>query len=238
MTTYGELQDKIARVIQDPDKEVFVAETLVDITAAAWAEISRIAPQRFTEDIEPVADTLKYPLRDGVYGEDVLVDDIEVQSVEIWDGSTTPARALRFVEPQSAHPMGLSYSQAGWITWGGELNLPNRIVDFIGGHEADYLIRIRGYAPWPPPAISEDDPPTIDADGVIPFSANLEEALVQYCNVEALRRLNNSKSLFTQYQTKTNNTDITQAGLINELSQARDEWRRLARSITVLREAP
>lgn len=227
MGTYGDLQTKVSRVLQDPDNATFDVPTIKDMIAAAWAEISRIAPERFQEDLDPVADALTYQLRTADF--DDPVDDIEVQRVELWDGSVTPAKALRQIEPQSAHPMGLSYSQAGWVFWAGLLELPNRVVDMIAGHESDYLIRVWGYSPWPPVEADED---------VVPFGAGLEEALVLYCHIEALRRLINNRALFTQWQTRSNNTDVTPAALMNDLNIAQEEWRRRSRAIFVFREAP
>ncbi len=312
MTTYAELQQKVSRTLQDPDNQVFEADVVKDMITAAWAEIGRIAPQRFQEDITPVADTLAYTLRsddfapasanvtgeadtelftsvghglsadqaikfvglvggtgltegltyyvsatgltsdafqvsltaggvvvafstdvtDGQWqliGTGQAVDEIELQRVEIWDGSITPATALRQVEPQSAHPMGLSYSQAGWVCWAGVLELPNRVVDYIDGHEAEYLIRVWGYSPWPPVALDND---------VVPFGSDREEALILVCYIEALRRLIANRALFTQWQTRSNNTDVTPAALMNDLNIAQEEWRRKARAIFVLREAP
>ena len=225
MTTYAELQDKVSRALQDPDNNTFDAPAIRDMISSAWADISRVAPQRFQEDVTPTANTLEYQLRADVFP--VPNDDIEPMSVEVWDGAVMPPKAVHHVAPQSAHPTGLSYSQAGWRFWGGMLYLPNRVADFI---DPDYhFIRVWGYSPWQ----DMDD----DAD-VVPFGKVHEEALVIRCHIEALRRLIGNRTLFTQWQTRSNNTDISIAGLMNEKSQAEEEWRRLSRSIQVLREAP
>lgn len=223
--TYGELQTKVSRALRDEGNKTFSAEVVKDMIQAGWAEIDRVAPQRFQEDITPDPDTLSYTLRSGDFSS--TVDEIEVYRVEVWDTTTTPHRPFRFVEPGSAHPSGLTYSQAGWFVWGGVLELPNRIVDMIDPDA--HSIRVWGYSPWPP----VDD----DAD-VIPFGKEREEAIVIYCWVEALRKLLANRSLFTQWQTRSNNTDVTPAALMNELSIAQDDWRRRQRAIFVIREAP
>lgn len=225
MTTYAELIDKVSRTLQDPDLQTFPEQTVKDMIASAWADLSRVAPRRFQEDIQPVEDTLVYQVLADDFPDPN--DDIEVMSVELWDTSTTPNTAFRHVTPQSAHPTGLSYSQAGWRFWGGMIYLPNRVVDLID--VTNHLIRLWGYSPWPV-LVADDD--------VVPFGQVHEEALVIRSWMEALRRLINNRSLFTQWQTRSNNTDVTPAALMNELNLAREEWRQLARSIQVLREAP
>jgi hypothetical protein len=228
MTTYAELQDKAGRALQDPDHQTFEPQMVKDMLAAGWREIGQYAPERFQEDLTPIADTLSYRLRAAEFP-DAPNDDIEVYKVEIWDASVTPNLPLRFLEPQSSHPMALTYSQVGWQFWNGSLYLPNRYVDFIGGHETNYIIRVWGYSPWAMPVNDSD---------VVPFSAGIEEALLVYTHIEAMRRLLANRVLFTQWQTRSNNTDVTPAALMNDKSIAQDEWRRLARSIYVPREAP
>lgn len=314
MTTYGELQDKVSRTLQDPDNQTFDLQTVKDMIAAAWSEISLISPERFIDDITPTDGQVAYLLRALSFPDGN--DDIRPVSVEVWDVTTPPSRPIRWIEPASSHPTGLSYSEAGWQFWGGYINLPYRWVAFLTGHESDYFIRVRGYSPWAAPndaqpilgpttgvaatdvitntthGLVADDvvrftsivggagitvgtsyfvistgltandfkisatlggaainfttnitSATIvkviatDAD-VIPFTAGVEEALVLYCYIEALRRLIGNRALFTQWQTRSNNTDVTPAALMNDLNIAQEEWRRKARAILVLRESP
>lgn len=223
MTTYGDLQDKVARAIQDPDYETFEAQTIKDVIQSAWQDLSRIAPQRFTEDLTPIADTLTYQLRADDFP--TPQDNIELVRVEIWDTDVTPNIALRWVPPRGAHPGGLTYSQGGWEVWGGILRIPN---NYVSGIDVDtQSIRVWGYAPWVAPVEDED---------TIAINAELEEALVIACNVGLLRRLTSNRALFTSWQTRSNNTDVSMASLMNDLAQAQEEWRRLRREIQVARE--
>jgi hypothetical protein len=225
-TTYGALQTRVSDALQDPDNATFGVQTIKDMIQAAWAEIDRIAPERFQEDVTPIADTASYQLRTAAFSGE-LVDELEIQRVEVWDVSNTRQRAWRRVEPQASHPMGLSYSQAGWIMWGGRLELPDRVVDMIDPDK--HMIRVWGYSPWPPVSADED---------VLPFGKEREEALILYCHIEALRKLTSNRTLFTQWQTRSNNTDVSLAGLMNDLSMAQEEWRRKSKAIFVIREAP
>ena len=193
--------------------------------AASWSTLSLAAPRRFQEDITPLADTLTYDLLSADF--DAPNPDVELQRVEVWDITTTPHRAWRQVEPQSAHPMGLSYSQAGWVLWDGVLELPNRIVDMID--PTRHMLRVWGYSPWPLPV---DD---IDA---IPFTPLLEECSILLCRIEALRNLTQNRAPVQAVADALNNTDISVPMLLNDLNMANDEWRRKERRITILREAP
>ena len=192
---------------------------------SAWVDVSLTAPWQFQEDITPVADTLEYALLQNYW--DTPQDDVELYSVEIWDSSTTPNKPLRHIEPAAAHAAGLAYSQAGWRVWNGKLILPYRWEQFIDPDS--HLIRVWGYAPWPFPGSSGD---------TLPFSLMLEKAVLTRCYMEALRRLINNRALFKQWQTRSNNTDISVPMLMNDLAQARDEWKAMADKIRVLREAP
>lgn len=310
MTTYLELRAKIARAIQDPDNETFSDDTIKDVVSSVWADLSRVAPQQFQEDITPLADTLSYPLRADIFPDPN--PDIELRNVEIWDTTATPNTVAYWVTPKKAHFQDLAHSQAGWEVWNGTLYLPNRYVSLI--NVDDHVIRVWGYSPWPLPDTQQSIPgPTtgvaatnlitnadhglvagdavqftsltggagitaaityyviasgltaddfkisttaggaeldfttditeatlikvvsVDAD-LLPFPHSYEEALVIGAHVGILRRLTNNRALFTAWQTRSNNTDVSMASLMNDLESAKDEWRRLTRAIQVARE--
>lgn len=226
MTTFLALKTAVARSIGDPDAKTFSTDDIADMVNVALAEIGRIAPSRFQEDVTPVADTLEYTLGYTTFG--VAVPEIEVRKVEVWDGSTTPATKLVLVDPADAEYT--HDSDAGWKVWDGVLELPRAlVVDTITGHEADYLIRVWGYCPYVP--LSGD------AD-VVSVSNEREWALRARARVEGLQRLADDRALFTQWQTRSGNTDTSFAGLLNSLNLAQEAWRRQSRAIAVLREAP
>jgi len=222
-TTYLELRQKIARAIQDPDNETFSDDTLKDVVSSVWADIGRVAPEQFTEDITPIADQLSYDLR-----ADVFTDpnpDVELRNVEIWDTDASPNVPVFWVTPKKAHYADLAHSQAGWEVWNGTLYLPNRVV---AGIDVDaQVIRVWGYSPWAMVVEDSDQ---------LPFPHSYEEALVVGANVGILRRLTSNRALFTAWQTRSNNTDVSMASLMNDLEAAKDEWRRLQRAIQVARE--
>ena len=54
MTTYADLRSAVSRDLRDPDNQTFEDPIVKDLVNAALAQIGRIAPKRFQEDITPV----------------------------------------------------------------------------------------------------------------------------------------------------------------------------------------
>lgn len=223
-TTFGELKTEVSAALRDPDGKTFDTTAVGRLINEGLAEVGRILPVQFQEDIDPVADTLQYTLRNAVFGE--ANPDIEVSRVELWDTTTTPNTRFRVIPPASAGRA--NDSQAGWSNWGGVLFIPTTYFNAISGSEDSYLYRVWGYSPYP--AASDD------AD-VIAVSNDGYWAIVAHAQVAALNRLVNDRTLFTQWQTRAGISDISPAGLMNELNFARDEWRRKSKALLRLRSA-
>jgi len=148
-------------------------------------------------------------------------DQIEIRRVEIWtlaDGDV-PAHLIYTL------PRGGDNSEAGWDYWDGSLHIPYRTLQVVD--PATTYLRVWGYAPYDLLAYA-----TQTAD----LSDEAEEAVLTYVRVEALSRLVLERDLFTQWQTRQGNTDVSPASLMNSLAMAREDWRRRARSLAVLRE--
>jgi len=223
MTTFAEIRTKVSTDLRDVDGKFFDAGVIGDMVNAALTEVGRIAPERFQEDITPVADTLRYVVRSDIAGG--VTPEIELTTCEIWDGSTVPATRTAHLQPLSAQPV--NDTQNGWRMWGGYLELPVSVVTQLV--PATDLIRVWGYAPYPVLVN--------DAD-VLATSSELTQAVRDYCTIEGLKRLTAGRAVFTQWQTRTNNTDISPAMLVNDLAQAESNWKTKARAIYVIREAP
>lgn len=158
-------------------------------------------------------------------GSDDPIDEIEVRRVEVWDGSFTPPRYVARLRPASAEYV--NSSQTGWECWGGILYLTNAQESALDP-DVD-LIKVWGYSPFLPLQSDSD---------ILTCGAEREQAIKDYCRVLGLRRLVLERDLFTQWQTRTNNTDVSPAALMNGLAQAEEDWRRRSRALLVLREAP
>lgn len=221
MTAYVDLQAKVSRDLSDPDRQTFTVDAIKDFIQQGMAELGRLAPQEFQEDIDPVADQLVYPLRSNVFS--VPVQEMQVIRVELWQG--TPARFLMKVIAKSGQPTHNSI--AGWEVWAGNLEIPQQYMDFVD--TATMIFRVWGYSPYPD---------LVDDADVVPVSSELELALRTYCRVEGMRTLVGSRVLFKQWQVRSNNTDVTLGALNSDLQIAEDQWRRLARSLKVIRQTP
>jgi len=219
MTTFADIRTEVAEALRDPDKQTFTDPQLKGMVNRAQAEIGRFAPRRFQEDISPTAGDLTYPLQFGIFG--AAVPEVEVLRVELWRDNEPYSRLVPADSEYAA------WSDAGWKVWDGVLEMPFYVLTAIAGDETSYLFRVWGYAPYPPLVN--------DAD-ILLLSNEREQAIVTACRIEATKMLLNERELFTQWQAGANNTDITPASLMNSLSVLNDEWRRIKREMTVLRE--
>lgn len=220
-TTAGALKTRIITVLLDPSAKTFTAGLQTELLTAGLVEVARHVPAQYSEDLTPVANQLSYLLGTALFT--TGSPDIEPMRVEVWDSTTDPESLIYAVEPAAAE---WSPNDSGWVFWNSYLTLPTRVVRGLQGYEADYLIRVWGYAPY---AI-----PTGDSD-VLPLSQEAEQAVVKFSRVEGLELLLSNRDLFTQWQTRSGNSDISPAGLQNQLSMARADWRQYSRAISRLR---
>lgn len=220
-TTYGELQTRIATVLLDPDGKTFTTTLLAELAIAGLTEVGRILPAQYTEDLDTVANQLSYQLGTALFF--AVEPQIEVMRVEVWDPTTDPES---LIYPVNSAAQEWSPNDSGWSYWGGLLYLPTRVVRGLQGYEGTYVIRVFGYAPY--------DTPTSD-DDVLALSQAAEQAVVKFARVEGLDLLLADRDLFTQWQARSGNSDISVAGLMNQLSAARADWDKYAKRIQQLR---
>lgn len=221
MTTFAGLQTLVSRDLSDPSRVTFDVDAVKDFIQQGLAEIGRIAPMQFQEDLTPIAGQSKYALRAAIFP--VAQPEIRLVRVEVWRG-TPPLFSFK-IKAKAGQPSRDSLS--GWEVWNGALEIPGYITNII--YPTTDVIRVWGYSPY--------NPISLDAD-VVPVSAELELAIRTFTRVEGLRRLTSSRVLFKQWQTRSNNTDVTLGQLNSDLSVAENEWRRLSRALKVLEQNP
>lgn len=221
--TYGQLKALVGAVLRDPSNITFIDADVGNMVQMGITEVGAVAPMPFQENLTPVANTLTYTLRSAVFGGEAI-PEIEVVSVEVWDGSATPIKPVMVINPAAGEYV--RDSDIGWLVWAGVLSIPTWAFNLVKGNEATYLIRVWGYSPYPQPVL--------DAD-VLALSDELQKAVISYVRMEALFRLNSDRDLFAQWQTRSNNSDVSPAGLMNMLNVARDDWNKRRRHITRLR---
>lgn len=225
MTTFAALKTNVSRDLRDTGNLTFDVTVVGDFINEALAEIGRIAPKRFQKDISLSADAMTYTVLPT--GFNSAVPEIELMTVELWHTTETPDVPVALIEPSSTSYV--NYSATGWRMWDGVLQIPRWIPVYVKGSESSYLLRVWGYCPYPP---------LINTGDTVPLSNELEHALRARCRVSGIERLINDRDLFSQWQVRSNNTDVSPAALMNSLSLAQADWRRLSRQIAVLREAP
>lgn len=221
-TTYGALKTRVATTLQDPNGKTFTDGLIEELIQSALVEVGRIAPEQFSEDLTPVANQLTYGVRLDDFGG--AVPEIEVMRVEVWDASQSPEAFVSKVEPAAHTTSG--GQDSGWYYWGGSLYIPTRTALGLVGFEGDYVIRVWGYSPYVMP---------VDDADVISVSKDVEQAMLWFTRLEAIDLLLASRNLFTQWQVRSGNTDLTPAGLMNERSIAEQQWQRRSRAIQRLR---
>ena len=220
-TTFGNLKTRIATVLLDPDGDAFTDSLLPELVQAGLVEVGRLLPTQYKEDLDPVANQMEYLLGSALFDEGT--PEIDVVRVEVWDPTTDPESYIYEVNPAAGEA---SYADSGYSVWNGSLRLPTRIVRGLVGYEDQYVIRVWGYAPYAIPT-SDDD--------IISMTIQAEQAVVKYARVEGLEMLLSNRDLFTQWQTRSGNSDISPAGLMNQLSMARADWRSYSTRIARLR---
>jgi len=149
------------------------------------------------------------------------INSIEVSKVELWDVTDGVPYPV-----MSVHRPGFSrsdFGEVGWRIWGGVLELPFGLIQSLS---TSAFIKVWGYAPYDK---------LIEDTQVTDLSDELEWAVLLYCDMLGTRRLWNDRSLFTQWQTRSNNTDVTPAQLAGRLNAAEQAWLRKERQLHVLR---
>lgn len=217
MSTFDELAIIVSRALRDPDRKTFLEAEVGDMIQAGLAEVGRISPSRFQQDITPVAGQLEYTLMQGD-------PEIEVTRVEVWHIATDTSPVRFITKFRAGGKEYQNHSDVGWRIWNGVLYLTNTQEYFLDP-EVHYL-RVWGYSPYVA---------TIGG-AAMPVSRELEQAIISYCRVEAFRRLTLDRDLFTQWQTIPNNTDTSPTQMLSALTVAEDDWRRKKREIYLIRE--
>lgn len=222
-TTLAQFKPVVLRILQDANQLTFTDPYPLDFINAGLSALGRIAPARFREDVDLVAATLDYQLQASVLPD--ATPEIEVIRVELWDGSLSPVHLKQMWAPVSQNET--NHSGGGWLVWNGTLSITER--QLACADVTNDFMRVWGYRPYPLVANDSD---------VMPVSQELLDALRFYTQMEGIQTLLGNRALFTQWQTRSNNTDVTPAALMNDLSMARQEWARRSGALLVLREAP
>ena len=217
MTTYLELQTLVSRKLRDTSNNTFTVAIVKDLINAAITEVSRIAPQPYQEDLTPDG-SLSYQLNTSAPSR-----RISLSRVEIWDAS--PARFR--VRVAFAGESLVNSSEAGWRTHNGYLELPYSYGTFAA--DSTFTIRVWGTKPWS----------ALSADGdVTDLDEDAQDAMVECAVFHGYESLLNDRVLFKQYQTQSNNTDVSLGQLMSSVALWQARWDRRRKLLAEMRELP
>jgi hypothetical protein len=213
--TLAQLRTQVRRDIRDPSTVTFEDATVTDFINAAIAEISRICPKQAVQAIPYVADTFEYACTLS-----------EVHRVEIWNTLATPDEFFFIVPPAADND--LNSSVAGWELWAGILRLPNFWL--AGLVPSTHTFRAWGWAGY---AQLANDAQVADFD-----DSELTWAVREYATLRAFEYLMSDRSLFEQWATQANNTDVSPAALANMLGLWQSKWEKRRQQLRTIRTLP
>lgn len=188
------LQTAISRDVHDASNKTFSTAEVNDLINMGIAELNRLQPVEFTEDVTPT---------DGVY--DYALTETradKVFRVELWRDD-----AYYQLIPRKNGP-----SASGWDYFAGTLMLP-AVYSFNAGTD---IFKVYGYRVRDPLAV-DDDVAEINLEG--------ESLIRAYAQFAVFQRLIASRSLFQQWQTGSNNADISATQLAGFANLYASLWR-------------
>lgn len=210
-----ELQVKLRRDLRDPDGKVFSPEMLMDYANEGTVELSRVKP------IEVWGDIAGLPV------------DLDPQPVDIW------ALALVFsnTEVRYLPPMDENVASEGWLFYGGSLvfspRLSIQLIDWLEPASGAQPATLRWYG-YRSREVFDGTP-----DEVADFKTPEDEMCVRrYARWAGFRALDSDRSLYQQWQTQANNTDVSATQLTQMVSVAESEWDQLRRKVMLFRHPP
>lgn len=206
--TLGTLIDAAYRDLADEAKEVFSALQVEDFVRGGIAEINRISPQELKEVIDTHADPITGITSLYEFELDMdLIYRVEVERVA--DGWTTLLGEA--VEGQTV--------STGWVFRrlfnGGRLEFPKWWLREVNWNQ--YYLIVHGYRPRPQPANLGEE---------VPLSDQEEYSVRAYARAMGYDLMAHDRSLFTQWQGQTNNSDVSPTQMMQMAASAKDEWDR------------
>lgn len=112
MATYGELRGRIYRMVEDPDRESYLADAFLDAITSAHDALLPFWPQAKIDTITAVSETKTYALPDDTYEVEAIVDSST--------GEVLPQASLyagAFLGQQVAAPNDWAMYPAGSVTF-------------------------------------------------------------------------------------------------------------------------
>ena len=205
---FSQLRLDIANDLRDPTFKTFTIGQIDDLVNEGIAELNRLRPLEAIEELTLVEDGRSYPTS---MQQVFLVEGKRAGDVAWWP----------IAESDYAAGVG---SQGGWTLFAGTIALPGSMTPLDPA--TDY-IRVWGYRDRDPLKLDGDVPEFIDSSD--------EEAVRAYARYTALEMLLHERTLYQQWQTQSNNSDISTTQLLQSASSYQREWATLRKRLVRLR---
>ena len=210
--TTSELITALARDLRDPINKTFTIEDLLQYINDGIVEVNRIYPIQATDSGELIQGQNSYDTRFS-----------SVYRVEIWS-DTSLVSTLPFNDGDSVY--------GGWELMGQKLIIPPSVVaQSVFDAYPNLTISVTGYARRELGSISAlNDPTELDSEAAL--------AVRWFAQYRASLALMNDRSLFKQWQSESNNSDVSMPMLMNMVSTAAQMWERHKRDLIMYRRLP
>jgi hypothetical protein len=206
--SFTQLRDAVASDLRDPTYATFTKPQIGALVNEGIAELNRVRPQESVQDILLMDDVLEYPC--------VLQPIFLVEARRQNDPAWWPIE-----EQDYAAPVG---TQAGWSLFAGVLRLPGLMTPLSTGFDQ---LRAWGYL---------DRGQLINDTDTADFTDMTdEEGCRCYARWTALEMLLHDRMLYQQWQSQTNNSDISTTQLLQTASSYQQEWSNLRKRLARLR---
>jgi len=219
----SELQTKLRRDLRDTNGDAFTPDMLMDYANEGITELGRVKPIETRGLITEIPFVFEPPA------------PVDIWAVVLGDGSGGT---------EYLAPMDENVSGDGWTYYGRELIFGPRLlarlsqyihsvgsVEYPDGTLSPYNIAWYGYR--------GRDVFDGDVDEIADFIDPEDEICVRrYVRWAGFRALDTDRTLYQQWQTQANNSDVSPTQLNQMVGMAETEWDALRRKVMILRHAP
>jgi hypothetical protein len=204
--TLAQLRGRVSTDLRDPTNKTFTTAEVDLLINQAVVEVSRAHPKEVIEST---------PIEIGASEYQCLMES--VFRVELFrDGAY-----YQTVPPNSSDDS----AQGGWDLFAGTLHLPWSMVGHFSDEHVDSL-RVWGYLPRE----------QMDAEGEsLDGDADIESGVRVYAVLTGYQRLVNSRALFQQWTTDSDNTDVSPTQLMGFAQGYEAQWQRIRQQLRLLR---
>ena len=227
--TRAEMREVIYRALRDPAGSVFPPDTVNDFINEALMDLSNYRPREESRVVVWNEDTETISPEDVEGMSDIWAVQVRVGYADTISASNSGGRSTFYIPPMA---YGASNVTAGWEMWGPSFRLTNFWVQRIKAlrERTDVTLLMFGYA--------DRLLPVEDIDYLDLSNPTDQFCLTQHAKMLGFQTLNADRSLYQQWLSATNNTDVSPTQLQGMLGQAEASFQRIRGRNSVIRRVP